>query len=70
MHTYRVTPRSVYPLRTGRNSIGNSTEILKPLVPQVYTLFNGYSRRKLCLKSQKLILDTVSTTCDSGWVNR
>jgi hypothetical protein len=23
---------------------------------------------ELCLKSQRLLLDTVSTTCDSGWV--
>jgi hypothetical protein len=26
-------------------------------------------REQLCLKSQKSILDTVSTTCDSGWVD-
>jgi hypothetical protein len=23
----------------------------------------------LCLKSQKSVLETVSTTCDSGWVD-
>jgi len=34
----------------------------------VRTIFNAQAA-EICLKSPKSLLDTVSTTCDSGWVD-